>query len=598
MAIDQRDVSSTLRFMDDRALQQYAAMHKNDPYIFPLAFQESQNRQKIRMGQQTAQGMQPQPKVNEQALAQMAPQPMPEEQGIGALPAGNMETMADGGIAGYPDDDFVTRNQSVVMMAGGGHVPRYQGNPRDGSLVRLPYGGDTMGMPTFEQQDLAAQASDLAIGERGRARVLAELEQKAAFLTSVGAPQAEEARAQLEAFKSSGTVPTPKPTATTSATKPNAPFKGTMPEAGYTYKGMENDPRLNTPPSKPFAAAPKPDTARKDTTRKEPTAAAATDPSAKPDTGGLDTLMAEFERKQSLARNTSRNADVQYASSLRGEGAKLVEDEEKRIKDQVDPYKDREARLLKQEKGLEGKGDKYLGLALLEAGAAMMRTPGKFNFGKVVGAGIPVGSARYVQGMEKISAAKDKFADARDRLDDLRLNRADMNARDIKAAKTEARTLERQAEALFYTGAKEDLKMTDKSLTTLLGLAADQLKTKDQQAFEATQTDKKIKSSEKIAAIGESGANARAGMLPGEARAAMLLGTGSTEAERFTSGMAKYKELTGDKQGTQLLKLFLEENGRREKNMEKPLTLDQFRRTSAAFYAPPAPVDTNKPTRP
>jgi hypothetical protein len=78
----------------------------------------------------------------------------------------------------------------------------------------------------------------------------------------------------------------------------------------------------------------------------------------------------------------------------------------------------------------------------------------------------------------------------------------------------------------------------------------------------------------------------------------MLLGTGTTDAERFASGMTKYKELTGDKQGTQLLKLFLEENGRREKNMEKPLTLDQFRRTSAAFYAPPAAVDIDKPTRP
>jgi hypothetical protein len=77
----------------------------------------------------------------------------------------------------------------------------------------------------------------------------------------------------------------------------------------------------------------------------------------------------------------------------------------------------------------------------------------------------------------------------------------------------------------------------------------------------------------------------------------MLLGTGSTDAERLTSGMTKYKELTGDKQGTQLLKLFLEENGRREKNLEKPLTLDQFRRTAAAFYAPPSAVDTSKPDR-
>jgi hypothetical protein len=507
MAIDQRDVSSTLRFMKDDVLRQYAAMHKNDPYIFPLAFQESQNRQKLRMSQQTAQGMQPQPKVNDQALAQMAPpqaRPMPQGrgQGIADLDAPNMQFAADGGILGYPDDaNFAERSEPVVMMAGGGHVPRYQGNTRDGSLVRLPYGGDTMGTPSLEQQALSSQAAEITDAmvaeQRNKAATIAELEQKLAFLTNAGAPQAVEVRAQLDALKASG-----------------APPKSTPKPADANFRRQE-DPRIKSgvaataQPLITSGAAPKADNRRKDTERKEPAAAAATDPSAKPDTGGLDTLMAEFERKQSLARNTSRNADVQYASSLRGEGAKLVADEEKRIKDQIDPYKDREARLLKQEKGLEGKGDKYLGLALLEAGAAMMRTPGKFNFGKVVGAGIPVGSARYVQGMEKISAAKDKFADARDRLDDLRLNRADMNARDIKAAKTEARTLERQAEALFYTGAKEDLKMTDKSLTTLLGLAADQLKTKDQQAFEATQTEKKLKSAEGIAAMGERGATAR-----------------------------------------------------------------------------------------
>jgi hypothetical protein len=131
-------------------------------------------------------------------------------------------------------------------------------------------------------------------------------------------------------------------------------------------------------------------------------------------------------------------------------------------------------------------GDKYLGLALLQAGAAMMTTPG--GIGMALGKGVQVGSERYIAGIDKINAAKDKFAEARDRLDDLRLNRSDMNARDIKAAKTEARTLERQAEALFYTGAREDLKMTDKNLTTLLGLAADDLKTTRQIAAERQNT--------------------------------------------------------------------------------------------------------------
>jgi hypothetical protein len=468
MSNDQRDISSTLRFMDPKTLRQYGELHKENPYIFPLVFQESQNRQKVYMNQQAAQGMQPQPKVNEQALAQMAPQQLPEDQGIATLAAPNMQQMADGGIAGYDDADFVSRSEPVVMMAGGG-VARYQ----VGGVVAPE-------LLSKYQQEL----EEMGVGTRMQfspdvKNVVGQIQaaQEAAYLK----------KEQQRMLRGPYADAAPAPAAT--ATKKESPFEqerarnmARVANEGYT----RGDPRaLPTMPSAkeqlsagktPVDAAPKPDTGRRNKPVVETApAAAVTDPSAKPDTGGLDTLMAEYTRKQELAQGAARNADVQYASSLRGEGAKLVADEEKRIKDQVDPYKDREARLLKQEKGFEGMGDKYLGLALLQAGAAMMTTPG--GIGMALGKGVQVGSERYIQGMEKINAAKDKFADARDRLDDLRLNRSDMNARDIKDAKKEARTLERQAEALFYTGAREDLKMTDKNLTTLLGLAADDLKT-------------------------------------------------------------------------------------------------------------------------
>jgi hypothetical protein len=625
--------------MDDRALQQYAAMYKNDPYIFPLAFQESQNRQRLRMSQQSAQGMQPQPKVNEQALAQMAPQQLPEEMGIGALPADNMQQMADGGIAGYDDADFVSRSEPVVMMAGGG-VARYQVgglggqslNERaarqmqeKGSIYDPYYGAPEEERERMRQtaelqaatdrsnQSMAVTESNAqALAAAAQARV-SELESNRDALTrQYGARQYEQALTKAKQAVTAATTRGSELVAqqaqtgqsmVAEATPAPRPIKGTTPEAGYTRGGFEGDPRLAIPLTQPVAptgnrnAAPRPDTTRKPVVAASTAApTTVTDPSAKPDTGGLDTLMAEYTRKQELAQGAARNADVQYASSLRGEGAKLVADEEKRIKDQVDPYKDREARLLKQEKGLEGMGDKYLGLALLQAGAAMMTTPG--GIGMALGKGVQVGSERYIQGMEKINAAKDKFADARDRLDDLRLNRSDMNARDIKEARKEARTLERQAEALFYTGAREDLKMTNQGITDLFKAAADQLKTKDQQTFEATQTDKRIKSAEDIAREDRRSLEARASAPTPDMREAMLLGTGNTPEEKYLSGLKVKKDLLGDKQGTQLLKLFLEENGRREKNMEKPLTLDQFRRTSAAFYAPPAPVDTNKPTRP
>jgi len=78
-------------------------------------------------------------------IAGMAQQQLPENQGIAQIPAPNMQRMADGGIAGYDDEggmaqggmyDFAQRSEPVLRMADGGHVPRYQGNTTDGSVVR------------------------------------------------------------------------------------------------------------------------------------------------------------------------------------------------------------------------------------------------------------------------------------------------------------------------------------------------------------------------------------------------------------------------------------------------------------------------------
>jgi len=420
MAIDQRDVSSTLRLMDDRALQQYAAMHKSDPYIFPLAFQESQNRQKIRMSQQTAQAMQPQPKVNEQALAQMAPpqaQPVPEAQGIGALPAGNMETMADGGIAGYPDDDFVARNQSVVMMAEGGHVPRYQGNPRDGSVVRMPYGGDTMGMPDPTQEALSALQAEEAGAATARTRKIAELEQQVAFLTAAGAPQAATVKAQLDALKSP---------ATASPTDPN--FR------------RQEDPRMKpgvaatAQPLLTSDAAPKVDTTRKpkpdtEAARKEP-AQATTDVM-----GMFDQALKKADEKPNPleAQLKAINAEKVKAGEENVSGLEAIQ------KQFADIYKGKKERLDTREGEIGKMKDQSLGLALLQAGASIMSTRG--SIGQAAGAGIDKFSQQYVAGLDKINAAKDKLSDARDRLEELEAQRGEMSARELHKARNEVKAL-------------------------------------------------------------------------------------------------------------------------------------------------------------
>ena len=119
-------ITSQLAKMPDQALQQYAAMHKNDPYTVALALAESNRHKDMRAGaapqtgqmpkvvdQDIAQMMAPPPQqiMPPQARPQMPPQQaqqqLPENTGIGQLPAQNMQGMADGGIVGYADTGLV-----------------------------------------------------------------------------------------------------------------------------------------------------------------------------------------------------------------------------------------------------------------------------------------------------------------------------------------------------------------------------------------------------------------------------------------------------------------------------------------------------------
>ena len=614
MAIDQRDVSSTLRFMDDRALQQYAAMHKNDPYIFPLAFQESQNRQRLRMSQQGAQGMQPQPKVADQALAQMAPQPLPEDVGIGALPAPNMTMAAEGGIMGYEgyDEGPSDFGQGPVMMMSGGGVARYNG--AQGSAVslnaieskyqkelqeintgaRVQYSPDVQeyvnaraqtspdstpvqvnpipnappqapARPPLGSSLSSSLYSNITPKERARFDALQAAKQKNALKTPF-----EQERTANMAEIAKGSTYTPE---AYSVTKP-APIFSDAQRSQALVPSAEKPKEIIKDERK--------DTERKETGRKE---TGRKDPSAKTDTGELDSIINSYTRALDLGIGESRNARVGLAAALeQTPKTRAKRNAEERAKE-GDVFAGREARLAEREKGIEGMGDKYLGLALLQAGAAMMSTPG--NIGAALGKGIAVGSERYIAGIDKINAAKDKFAEARDRLEDLRLNRADMTKKEIREDQRAIDDGILQAKKLLVDGATNDLKISADAQTKIFGAVTDNF-----------QTNNRIKSAENIAALDRDATTTRANAPSASMREAMLLGTGSTDAEKYESGLKKMKELTGDKQGTQLLKLFLEENARREKDMQKPLTLEQFRRTSAAFFAPPAPVDTTKPTRP
>ena len=132
------------------------------------------------------------------------------------------------------------------MMARGGlaKVPM-QFSFKPGGIVGYATGGDTMGMGSQEEQELASRASEMTSNERNRAKIIEELERKVEFLTRAEAPQAAAARAQLEAFKSSGATSLPQKAQAPMATS-QGPADRIVPR-----RSLEQNARPAPPPQAP-----------------------------------------------------------------------------------------------------------------------------------------------------------------------------------------------------------------------------------------------------------------------------------------------------------------------------------------------------------
>jgi hypothetical protein len=140
-------LTTMLAGMDARGRQAYAAQHRNDPAVVATAVHVN-NIVKAAERSKAMQAGGPMPTVVDQNIAAMTPAPapapmmaqtqLPEDQGIARIPTPNMRGMADGGIAGYEDDEegmatggmggmfnFAQQSEPVVRMAGGG-VPGYK----------------------------------------------------------------------------------------------------------------------------------------------------------------------------------------------------------------------------------------------------------------------------------------------------------------------------------------------------------------------------------------------------------------------------------------------------------------------------------------
>ena len=138
-----------------------------------------------------------------------------------------------------------------------------------------------------------------------------------------------------------------------------------------------------------------------------------------------------------------RNQAVGFVSELeRGATERLAKRKEE-IEKEGDVYAPRMERIKAREAAIGKEKESNTGLAFLEAGLAMMSTSG--TLGQAVGAGGRAGLRSYSAGLDKLRAAQEKLEEAKDRTEELRLNRSDMNKREI-------RDLERDRDNAFLKG--------------------------------------------------------------------------------------------------------------------------------------------------
>lgn len=422
--INVNQITAQLARLPDAALQQYAAMHKNDPYTMALASAESNRRKQMRSGAQGA--AQPQPTVADQEISSMhaAPQPqaasvqgqLPEEQGIGTLPTPNMQGMADGGIVGYadggiPENTFLTEERMAAAdramaaaRARSQGAPKGYYNPATQALLH-PFGGDSAddgatstfgqflsGIPAFLSGGPEAQAKrDKQNKELELQRQMLNADpglfekltpaQRAERLQQLNALQSQMEQqqktpavvpAQGQSFPPS-VVPQAAPGATPAAVPP-AVFKDARAAATATTA-----PTAKTKPAK--------------------TAAAPSAPTAKPE--GLESL---YKRVSELGGDKETKDNLQkYQNDVDAsiEALKIAREGGKPAGEAYAAYKeslDRDAAAAK------GKEDQNFKMAIINAGLAIAGGKSQYALQNIA-EGAQVGTKQYQAGLDKLEEA-------------------------------------------------------------------------------------------------------------------------------------------------------------------------------------------------
>jgi hypothetical protein len=609
--IDVNQITSTLRGMPDQQLQQYAMMHKGDPYILSLAVSESNQRKKMRMAAQGQAGGMPQPKVADAAIAGMAQQQLPENQGIAQLPTPNMQRMADGGIAGYEDDEegmatggmggmfnFAQQSEPVVRMSGGG-VARYNGAT-----------GSVTGVAPELLGKYQQEATEMAMGTRMQFSPDVKAVVGKIQAAQEGSYLKEEQKQMLE-----GNPLRNKKQDSASKVAPTAPTASAAYDPTENLKKLAQTNARYTTPSAPKnaeeAAMLNRYPATKPAADKVPPAPAATSTGGVadllPGTARLDTsYMPAAATAAPTAASAKSKASELYDSkgqirSLEGKQAQARQDifnqRDERVA-QLDAFNKQQGpafanyeKMLQKEELQDSTDKEKSGLMSLMKGFLAMAAGESPNAATNIAKGAMVGMGDYGDALKEFKKAAKERTKAMADIENARRAEAKGDFKDTQ---------------MYTDRANERLAASDDRFTGLISqitgkeadVAASLFNNMTNNAEETSRMLTKERGLNARAASSEARADARALMPTGEARTAMMLGTGNTQAERLKSGMMVLQELSTDKSGAKTVEMLAKINSDRAKNGEAPISMADLVNSAREYSALMYPKVTNEaPTR-
>jgi hypothetical protein len=466
----------------------------------------------------------------------MAAGGLPEDQGIARIPTPNIQRMADGGIAGYEDDEegmatggmggmfnFAQQSEPVVRMSGGG-VPGFAAGVYNNSrfLAYLKQNGltakfakgsedekkailDDFGNKTSGPQKAAAPAASttaaptaaptkegalykpakavgeavkygkgavkglpLVSGAAGAYQGISDLKDAGGFYNDPNVPTLEKAKqAGLTTLKAGLPI---AGTAVGSFFSPAGTFLGgAAGTAASELLDLETDalkawkkanPQATPEQTKQAATKLAYDGPKLNASQAEravtgqPTITPVPEAKEPADTGGggaggqggggpgtsaqgIKDMYALFAGKPE-ERQAKLDSVRGQLGALAGSETLQAQNYYKQLQDDIaargEYGKDREAKLKGKEERIAKEEGQSGGLALLEAGLAMMSGTSPHAFANI-GQGAMAGTAAYRKSMEKITDARDKLDDAYGRLEDVRFNQKSMDSKELREAK-------------------------------------------------------------------------------------------------------------------------------------------------------------------